>query len=144
MKKTVLEFFRRGIMACGIGPAVLAVIYQVLHSVGKLDTLSAEEVSVGIFSLLALAFIAGGINAVYQIERLPLMLAILIHGMVLYVAYLVTYLLNDWLEWGAIPVIVFSAAFVVGYLAIWAVVYSVIKRNTKRVNELLTEKQNKQ
>ena len=96
---------------------------------------------IGIFSITLLAFVAGGMNAVYQIERLPLMVAILIHGAVLYVSYLATYLLNDWLDWGWIPVLVFSGIFVVGYLAIWAVIYSVIKRNTKKLNKMLKEKQ---
>ena len=80
-------------------------------------------------------------NAVYQIERLPLMIAILINGAVLYVSYLATYLLNDWLDWGWIPVLVFSGIFVVGYLAIWAVIYSVIRRNTQKLNKMLKEKQ---
>lgn len=144
MKKTVLEFLRRGVMACGIGPVVLAVLYTVLSSVGKLDALTAEEVAVGIFSLTGLAFIAGGMNVIYQIERLPLMVAILIHGVVLYIAYLATYLLNDWLEWSAISVIVFTGIFIVGYLAIWAVIYSIVRRSTARINEMLKEKQKKE
>jgi hypothetical protein len=31
---------------------------------------------------------------------------------------------------------------VVGYLAIWAIIYSTVKKNTDRVNELLKMKQN--
>ena len=65
------------------------------------------------------------------------MVAILIHGGVLYVSYLGTYLLNDWLEWGVIPIVIFSAIFVVGYIVIWAIIYSIIKRNTKKLNEIL-------
>ena len=95
----------------------------------------------GIFSLSALAFIAGGMNVIYQIERMPLMVAILIHGGVLYISYLVTYLLNDWLEWGTTPILVFTGIFVVGYLLIWAVIYSIIRRNTAKLNEILKERQ---
>ena len=95
----------------------------------------------GIFTLTALAFIAGGMNVLYQIERLPLMAAVTIHGCVLYVSYMATYLLNGWLEWGTMPVLVFSGIFVVGYLAIWAVIYAVIKRNTERLNAVLKQKQ---
>lgn len=57
-----------------------------------------------------------GMNVVYQMERLPLMVAILIHGGVLYIGYLSTYLLNNWLEWGKTPIFVFSCIFVFGYL----------------------------
>ena len=85
----------------------------------------------------ALAFVAGGMNVVYQIERLPLMVAISIHGGVLYVSYLLTYLVNDWLDRGTAPILVFTGIFVVGYLLIWAVIYSIIKRNTDRINEAM-------
>ena len=141
MKKYLLEFLRRGFAACGLGPLILAVLYLVLRQQVALQTLYVEQVCVGIFSLTALAFVAGGMNVIYQIERLPLMVAILIHGGVLYVSYLGTYLVNDWLEWGMAPVLVFSGIFVVGYLAIWAIIYSVIKRNTQELNDKLKKKQ---
>lgn len=143
MKKIVLEFFRRGIVAGGIGPIVLAVLYLIVQRQGLVDTLTVGEVCTGIFSLWALAFVAGGMNVIYQIEKLPLMPAILIHGVVLYLSYLATYLLNGWLEWGGMPILVFSGIFVVGYLVIWAVIYSIIRRNTQRVNAVLKEMQHK-
>ena len=141
MKRFTLEFLRRGAIASGIGPIVLAIIYMILQQVAEVETLTVNQVCIGIFSLTALAFIAGGLNALYQIERLPLMIAILIHGSVLYVTYLVTYLINDWLDLGVIPIIVFSAIFVVGYIVIWVIIYSIIKRNTARLNEILEKKQ---
>lgn len=141
MKKVALEFLRRGVMSCGVGPIILAVLYLILHHNGVVENVSVKELCVGIFSLSALAFVAGGINALYQLERLPLMAAILIHGSVLYVSYLVTYLVNGWLEWGRVPVFVFTGIFVVGYLVIWAVIYFVIKRKTKNLNKMLKEKQ---
>ena len=87
MKKYISEFLFRGLTACGLGPIVLAVLYLILYHNGSLQTLAVEEVCVGIFSLTALAFVAGSMNMIYRIERLPLMVAILIHGCVLYVAY---------------------------------------------------------
>lgn len=141
MKRNVLEFIRRGMMACGLGPIILAVLYLILHHRGALDTLTVEQVSMGIFSISALAFVAGGMNAIYQIERLPLMAAISIHGGILYVSYLITYLLNDWLKWGVLPVLVFSCIFVIGYLVIWVAIYVIIKRNTASLNEKLRQKQ---
>ena len=143
MKRFVTEFFRRGLIACGFGPIVLAVLYLILHYKGLIDTLTVNQVCTGIFSITALAFIAGGMNAVYHIERLPLMVAILIHGVILYISYLSTYLLNDWLKLGLTPILVFSGIFVVGYLAVWAIIYCVTKRNTKKLNEMLKEKQQK-
>ena len=141
MKKNILEFFRRGFVACGFGPIVLAILYLILQHKADIETLTVNQVCIGIFSLSALAFVAGGMNVIYQIERLPLMVAILIHGSVLYISYLVTYLLNDWLEWGAIPILVFSGIFIFGYLMIWAIIYCIIRKRTERLNEILKQKQ---
>ena len=137
MKKHILEFLRRGLTACGLGPMVLAIVYLVL----PVETLPVNEVCLGIFSLSALAFVAGGMNIVYQIERLPLMAAILIHGCVLYISYLATYLLNGWLEQGVTPILIFSGIFIAGYLVIWAIIYSTTKKRTKKLNSILTKTQ---
>jgi len=141
MKKNILEFLRRGMIACGLGPIVLAVFYLVLQHEAAVETLRVDQVCLGIFSISALAFIAGGMNVLYQIERLPLMAAILIHGSVLYISYLATYLINDWLEWGVTPILVFSGIFVFGYLAVWAIIYSLTRRKTEKLNEILKHKQ---
>lgn len=137
MKHHILEFIRRGMAACGIGPIVLAVVYLILQRNGQAQMLTVNQVCLGIFSLSALAFIAGGMNCIYQIERLPLMVAILIHGCVLYISYLITYLINGWLERDTTPILAFSAVFVLGYLVIWVVIYSGIKKKTDTINEML-------
>ena len=141
MKKYILEFLRRGITACGFGPMILAVLYLVLQQQGIVQVLTVREVCLGIFTLSALAFVAGGMNMIYGIERLPLMLAILIHGCVLYASYLVTYLVNGWLDWGTAPILAFSGIFVAGYLGIWAIIYVIIRKNTTKLNKKLQQKQ---
>lgn len=141
MKQYMKDFVQRGLISCGFGPLVLAVIYLILQGQGIVENLTVNQMCVGIFSITALAFLAGGMNAIYQIERLPLMVAILIHGSVLYVSYLVTYLLNGWLNMGTTPILVFTVIFVVGYLAIWAIIYCTTKKNTDHVNEMLKIKQ---
>ena len=75
MKKVALGFLRRGVMSCGAGPIVLAVLYLILHHNGVVENISVKELCV------------------------------------------------------------------VGYLVIWAVIYFVIKRKTKNLNEMLKEKQ---
>ena len=141
MKQYILEFIRRGLVACGFGPLVLVVLYMILQKEANLEMLTVSQVCLGIVSLSALAFVAGGMNVIYQIERIPLMLAILIHGGVLYGGYLGTYLLNGWLEWGSMPILFFTGIFVLGYLLIWAVIYSITKRSADQLNEKLRKKQ---
>ncbi len=142
MKPYITEFIRRGLAACGLGPMVLAVLYLILRRQGVIDMLTVEQVCLGIFSLTGLAFVAGGLNMIYRIERLPLMAAISVHGGVLYAAYLLTYLLNGWLEQGILPILVFSGIFLFGYLTIWAAIYAIIRRHTDQLNRMLREKKN--
>ena len=141
MKKFVSQFFLRGLVACGFGPLVLVVFYLILQRTGDVQLLTVNQVCRGIVSLSALAFIAGGMNAIYQIERLPLMAAIGIHGGVLYLSYLAVYRINGWLQSGTAPVLVFTVIFIAGYLAVWAVIYSVTRRKTERLNAMLKQVQ---
>ena len=141
MKTIILEFIRRGLVACGFGPIILAICYLILQNQGAIQTLTVHEVCLGIVSLTTLAFIAGAMNVLYQIEQLPLMVAIFIHGFVLYISYLVTYLINGWLELGITPILFFSSIFILSYLIIWVIIYSVTKRNTEKLNAMFKEKQ---
>lgn len=141
MKRYILDFIHRGLVACGIGPVVLAVIYWILQQQGLIQMLTVNEVCLGIVSIEALAFIAGGMNVIYQMERLPLMAAIFMHGIVLYISYLVTYLMNGWMEWGTTPLLVFTGVFVIGYLVIWVIIYYIIRRKTMKLNRILELKQ---
>ena len=141
MKQNILEFLRRGLIGCGFGPVVLAVIYLILQNQGVMQTVTINQVCTGILSLAALAFIVGGSGIVYQIEQLPLMTAVLIHGGVLYISYLAVYLINGWLKLGSSPIMVFTIIFVLFYLAIWAVIYFTTKTKTKKLNEKLKQNQ---
>ena len=140
MKKIFLEFCRRGMIASGFGPIVLAIVYLILDYHSNIELLTVNQVYIGIFSLSALAFIAGGMNVVYQIERLPLMYAIFLHGIVLYVVYLITYLINDWIVLGLTPIFVFTGIFVFSYIVIWIFIYTITKKNTDKINQILIEK----
>ena len=125
----------------GFGPIILAIIYAILGLSGVTQSIDIYEAALAIVSISVLAFISAGITVVYQIERLPLFYAFLLHGLVLYVDYALIYLLNGWLTWGVTPILVFSGIFVVGYFAIWTIIYSIIKKNTDEINEMLKKKQ---
>ena len=140
MRKIMLTFLKRGMIACGIGPVILAIVYIILEQTGEIDVLTIKQVCIGIFSLSILAFVAGGLNAIYQIEKIPFMLAVLIHGIVLYIFYLATYLVNNWIRFSVIPIVVFSIIFVLGYIAIWGITYCIVKKSTSDINEKLRKK----
>ena len=91
----------------------------------------------GILSITLLAFLVAGMTAIYQMEQLPLVTMILLHGAVLYIAYLLTYLLNGWLLNQLIPILVFTGIFIAGYALIWLIIYCITKKSTNDLNKKL-------
>lgn len=91
----------------------------------------------GIVSIMLLAFIVAGMTAIYQLEQLPLMSAIMLHGAGLYIAYILTYLLNGWLKQQLIPILIFTGIFIVGYAVIWLIIYTITKAKTEALNKKL-------
>lgn len=137
MKKHIGQFVLRGLLAASGGPVILAIIYGALGATGEVTSLSPSEVCLGIISVTLMAFIAAGITTVYQIERLPLLSAILIHGGVLYLDYLVMYLLNDWIPRNMKGMGLFTGIFFVGYAVVWLCIYLSIRNKTERINQKL-------
>ena len=137
MKKFWKEFLLRGLICASGGPLVLAVIYGILSVTGTAESISTQEVCLSIVTITLLAFIAAGMTAIYQMEQLPLVIMILIHGGALYIAYILTYLINGWLQNSLVPILVFTGIFVAGYALIWLIIYCVEKSKIQRLNKLL-------
>ena len=137
MKKFLSDFFHRGLIAAAFGPPVLAIIYWILGATGAVESFSPDEVALGILTIELLALVVGGMTTIYQQEQLPLATAILIHGGVLYITYIVIYLINGWLQRQLMPILVFSVIFVAGYALIWLFIYLFNKHRTKKINRSL-------
>ena len=137
MKQFAKEFLFRGLICAAGGPVVLAVIYGILGALGQVESLTPGEVCTAILSITVMAFLAAGITAVYQAERLPLLSAVLLHGGILYADYLLMYFLNSWIprNWKGIGI--FTAVFVIGYAITWLCIYLSIRRKTQRINQKL-------
>ncbi len=140
MKKFLKEFLLRGLICAGGGPLVLAIIYGILGAVGAVEAFSPREVCLGILSITLLAFIAAGMTAIYQMEQLPLPTMILLHGGALYIAYILTYLINGWLQNSLVPILVFTGVFVAGYAVIWLIIYCITKTKAEALNKKLKGK----
>ena len=137
MRKYVVEFLKRGMSFCFGGPLVLAIVYGILGLVGAVESFTVGEVVTGIFSSTLLAFIAAGVTVIYTIDKLSPFSAALIHGVVLYFDYILLYLFNGWLQSSLKPIMIFTICFVLGYLIIWAIVFVVTRKCTKKLNESL-------
>lgn len=137
MKTFGKEFLLRGLLAASGGPVVLAIVYGILGTTGTVSHFSPNEVCMGILTVTLLAFIVAGMTAIYQLEQLPLICAILIHGAGLYIAYILIYLLNGWLKQQLIPIAIFTTVFIAGYAVIWLIIYAVTKSKTEQINQKL-------
>lgn len=140
MKKYIKEFCKRGLLAFGFGPIAVAIVYLSLEWGGVQDVLSFSEVAKQILLVSVMAFLAAGISVVYQIEKLPLPIAILIQATVLYIDYISVYLINGWLKSAAVPIAIFTVAFLVSFALVWCIVYIVTKKHTKSLNKQLKER----
>lgn len=144
MRKFVGEFIHRGFVACGFGPIVWAIVIYILSQKNDIvQTIPATEVVLSILTSSLLAFVAGGINTIYKIERIPLVLAIFIHAVILYIDYIVIYFVNGWMKAEITILTVFTICFFSGFAIIWAIIYFYTKKNTDRLNKKLVEHQNK-
>lgn len=135
MKKYVLEFMHRGLLAAAGGPVILAIIYGILGATDAVTAFAPGEVCLGILSITLMAFIAAGITMIYQVEQLPLISAILIHAGVLYLDYLIMYLLNSWIpkNWQAIGG--FTLIFAASFALVWIIIWLCIRAKTRKLNE---------
>ena len=140
MKKFWNGFLLRGLTVAAGGPVVLAIIYGIIGATGQVASLTPGEVCIAILSITALAFVAAGMTAIYQMEQLPLPTMILLHGGVLYMAYILTYLINGWLLNQLKPILVFTGIFIGCYGAIWTAIYLITQAKAKKINKMLKEK----
>ena len=138
MTKYVKEFFHRGLMFAGFGPVILGIIYAILERTAVDFYVSGTQVCLGICSIYLLAFVHAGASVFNQIEEWPLAKSVLCHFLTLYVAYSVCYLVNTWIPFEPMVLLIFTAVFVVGYFVVWTVVVLTIKLTSKKLNSKLT------
>lgn len=137
MKTFWKEFLLRGLLCAGGGPIVLAIIYGIMGATGTAEYFTPNEVCMGILTITLLAFVVAGMTAIYQMEQLPLPIMILLHAGALYIAYILTYLINGWLLRELTPILVFTGIFVVGYALIWLIIYCIERDKIKKINKML-------
>ena len=139
MKKEnlVKEFVRIGAIWAGSGPLIMVIVYSCLHASGVVDKVSVSEMTLGVISSLVLAFIAGGISVIWRIEKLPLMWASFLHASILFLDYILIYLINGWMPFEVLPILIFTGIFVAVYFLIWCCIYYGIRMSVKKMNTKL-------
>ena len=137
MKSKIQSFCLRGMIFGGFGPIVYALVMVILF-LFKVDTnLDGKTVFLNVISTYLLAFICSGISIIWKEERLGLSLQILIHGLSLYICYLIVYLINVWIPKNIGILLIFTVCFFLGYSIICLIVFIVEKRRAKKLNSYL-------
>lgn len=134
MKKYIREFILRGLIFGGFGPIVLGIIYVIIQQTNKDFSLTGIEVCIAIISIYLLAFVQGGASVFNQIEQWHLSKSLLFHFLTLYIAYVACYLVNTWIPFEPLVLLIFTAIFVLGYFVIWVSVYIGVKITSKTLN----------
>lgn len=136
MKKYLIDFIKRGLIFGGFGPVIVAVIYFIV-SLSETVNLTPGQILVAVISSYLLAFIQSGATIFNQIENWSTAKSSLVYFTILYIAYLSCYLVNSWIPFEWLFVLIFTVSFVITYLIIWFIVYLIVKQTTKRLNEKL-------
>ncbi len=135
MNKYFKEFFHRGLMFGGFGPIVAGIVFFILGLTLENFSLGGTDVFLAVVSTYILAFIHAGVSVFNQIDHWPITKSLLFHFLSLYIAYTLCYLLNSWIPFEPMVILIFTAIFVVTYLIIWFIVYFAVRGTEKRLNK---------
>ncbi len=138
MKKNYFaEFIKRGALFAGFGPIIAGIVFLVLDFMLEGFALGGRECLLAIVSTYLLAFLQAGASVFNQIEEWPIAKSLLCHFATVYFAYVSCYLVNSWMPFEPMVLIIFTAVFVATYAAIWLTVYICVKVASRRLNERL-------
>ena len=137
MNRYVKQFLHRGLIFGGFGPLVMAVIYLILSYTIEDLRLTGVEAFTAILSTYLLAFVHAGASVFNQIEHWPIAKSLFFHFFSLYLAYMLCYLVNTWILFEWIALLVFTAIFAAGYFAVWITVVISINATRKKLNQRL-------
>lgn len=137
MNNYVKVFFYRGLIFGGFGPIILGIVYLILSLTVEDFSVSGTDVFSGIISTYLIAFIHAGASVFNQIEHWPITKSMLFHFLTLYICYTLAYLINTWIPFVPMVLLIYTAAFVLTYVIIWLIVVAVTKGTQKKLNSKL-------
>ena len=137
MKNYVKQFFLRGLIFGGFGPVILAIIYYIISVTIADISFGGSEILSGVIATYLLAFVHAGASVFNQIEEWGLNKSIGCHFGVLYIAYSVCYLVNQWIPFDIKIFASFTAIFIAVYAVVWTTVYLCVRHSSKKINDSL-------
>jgi hypothetical protein len=137
MNKHLKNFLQRGLIFGGFGPIVLGIIFFCIELSGTQLNLNGGEVLLAIISTYILAFVQAGASIFNQIEEWPITKSLLCHFSLLFAVYSLTYVMNSWIPFEPIVLLIFCLVFILVYFTIWLTVYFSVRIHTKKLNKRL-------
>lgn len=137
MNKYVKSFLLRGLCFSGLGPIVAGIVFLCLHFAISDFSLSGAEVFLAIISTYLLAFLQAGASVFNQIEEWSVPKSLLAHLLTIYLAYVICYIVNSWIPFEPMVIVIFTLSFLVLYFVIWLTVYFSVKKVSRDLNSRL-------
>lgn len=137
MNKYVKEFLHRGLVFGGFGPIILGVVYWILSISMKDFSIQGDQAFLGIVSIYLLAFVQAGASVFNQIESWGIGKSLLIHFSMLFLAYSGCYLLNTWIPFEPMVLLIFALVFIAVYFVVWLTVYLIVRATRNQLNRQL-------
>jgi len=121
----------------GFGPIIAAIVFAILGCTLPDFSLTGGQVFSAVVSTYILAFIQAGVSVFNQIEHWSVGKSLFCHLTVLYLAYAACYILNFWIPFEPMVLVIFTVIFVVCYFVVWLTVYFSVRAAAKRLNRKL-------
>lgn len=137
MNRYLKDFLHRGLIFGGFGPIVVAIVFMCISLADRGFSLTANQILLATMSSYLLAFIQAGVTVFNQIEHWSTVKSLLCHFVTLYATYSVCYVVNSWIPFEPMVLVIFSVIFAVLFFVIWTIVYLSVRATSKRFNSQL-------
>lgn len=137
--KYVAAFLHRGMLFGGFGPIVLGIVYLILGLSIDGFAVTGREACLGIVSTYLIAFVHAGTSVFHEVEHWSIPRWMLYQLGALYLVYTLVYLINDWIPFDPLVLLLYTLGFVLLYLLICLTVILSVKRDERRLNESLKQ-----
>jgi len=137
MNKYFKEFLHRGMVFGGFGPIITGIVFYIISLSVEDFSMGGGQILLAIVSTYLLAFIHAGASVFNQIDHWPIAKSLAVHFATLYFIYIICYVLNSWIPFEPMVIVIFTAVFAIGYFVIWFIVYFSVKASAKRLNSNL-------
>ena len=137
MNRYVKSFLHRGLIFAGFGPVITSIVFLFLGFSIEKFSLSGAEIFLAMLSTYLLAFVQAGASVFNQVEHWPLAKSMGLHFLALYLAYSLCYIVNRWIPFEPLVLLIFTLSFLTVYLAVWLTVYLCARVAKGKLNEKL-------